>query len=92
MSALGGRASSPRSPGGRHRNQPFLVAERAQALRDAPVPRHPGEAQSDMWQMHDPQARLAIAQDELCLAGRGLWVVAGRGPWPPVRSGCDTWP
>jgi hypothetical protein len=56
------------------------------------VARDPGEAEPDMRQMHDPQPRLAIAQDELCLTGRGLGVVAGLGPWPPVRSGAITSP
>ena len=32
-----------------------------------------------MWQVHDPQPRLAIVQNELCLAERGLSVVAGLG-------------
>jgi hypothetical protein len=50
----------------RHTDEPFFVAERAQALGDPPVARDPGEAEPDMRQMHDPQPRLAIAQDELC--------------------------
>ena len=41
--------------------------------------RDPGEAEPDMRQMHDPQPRLAIAQDELCLARRRLRVIAGLG-------------
>ena len=63
----------------RHADQPFLAAERAQALRNPAVPRDPGEAEPDMRQMHDPQPWLAIAQDELCLARRGLRVIAGLG-------------
>src|SRR5262250_453914 len=62
-----------------HADQPFLAAERPQALRHATVPCDPGEAEPDMRQMHDPQPRLAIIQNELCLARRGLWVVAGCG-------------
>jgi hypothetical protein len=34
----------------RHADQPFLAAERAQALRDPPMPRDPGEAEPDMRQ------------------------------------------
>src|SRR5438552_6172822 len=63
----------------RHADQPFFAAERAQALRDPPMPCDPGEAEPDMRQMHDPQPRLAITQDELCLAGRDLRVVARLG-------------
>src|SRR6202040_3789364 len=63
----------------RRADQPFLAAERAQALRNPPVARDPGEAEPDMRQVHDPQPRLTIAQDELCLAGRGLGVIAGLG-------------
>ena len=61
----------------RDADQPFFAAERAQALRNPPMARDPPEAESDMRQMHDPQPRLAIAQDELCLTGRGLGVVTG---------------
>src|SRR5271165_5378176 len=50
----------------RHADEPFFAAERAQALGDAPVPRDPAETQPNMRQMHDPQPRLAIAQDKLC--------------------------
>src|SRR5437764_7726545 len=63
----------------RHPDQPFFAAERAQALRNPPMPCDPGESESDMWQVHDPQPRLAIVQNELCLAERGLSVVAGLG-------------
>src|SRR3984893_3082071 len=63
----------------RHADQPFLAAERAQALRNPAVARDPGEAEPDMRQMHDPQPRLAIAQGELCLTCRRLGVVAGLG-------------
>jgi hypothetical protein len=59
-----------------HPDQPFFAAERAQALRNPPMSCDPGEPESDMWQMHDPQPRLAISQNELCLAERGLGVVA----------------
>src|SRR5262249_17852517 len=61
----------------RHADQPFLAAERAQALRDPPMPTNPAEAEPDVWQMHDPQPRLAVAEDELRLACRRLGVVAG---------------
>jgi hypothetical protein len=37
---------------------------RLAALRDSPSARDPSEAEPDVWQVHDPQARLAIAQDE----------------------------
>jgi len=57
-------------------DQPLFAAERAQALRNPTVARDPGEAKPDMRQMHDPQPRLAIVQDELCLTRRG-GVVAG---------------
>jgi hypothetical protein len=67
----------------RDADQPLFAAERAQALRDPPVARDPAEAESDMRQKHDPQPRLAIAQDELCLTGRGLGVVAGLGTLGP---------
>src|SRR5438477_10600159 len=60
-------------------DQPLFAAERAQALRNPTVARDPGEAKPDMRQMHDPQPRLAIAQDELRLTGRGLGVVARLG-------------
>jgi hypothetical protein len=63
----------------RHADQPFFAAERPQALRNPPMPCDPGEAEPDMRQMHDPQPRLAIAQDELCLAGRCLGVVSVLG-------------
>src|SRR5712691_1416690 len=63
----------------RDADQPFLAAERAQAWRYPPVPRDPGEAEPDMRQMHDPQPRLAVAQDKPCLAGRHLRVVTGLG-------------
>jgi hypothetical protein len=45
----------------RHPDQPFFAAERAQALRNPPMPCDPGEPESDMWQMHDPEPRLAIS-------------------------------
>src|SRR5437588_11629236 len=38
----------------RDADQPFLAAERTEALRDPPVPRDPAEAEPDMRQMHDP--------------------------------------
>src|SRR5215472_15693987 len=60
----------------RHADQPFFGAERAQALRDPSVPRDPGEAETDMRQVHDPQPRLAIPQHELCLVCRRLGIVA----------------
>src|SRR6516164_2242425 len=63
----------------RDTNQPFFAGERAQALRDPPMTCDPGKAQSNMRQMHDPQPRLAITQDELRLTGRGLRVVTGLG-------------
>src|ERR1700730_17630914 len=63
----------------RHADQPFLATERAQALRNPAVARDPGEAEPDMRQMHDPQPRLAIAQDELCLTSRRLRGVAALG-------------
>src|SRR5438105_4510877 len=61
-------------------DQPFLAAERAQALRDPPMPGDPGKAQTDMRQMHDPQPRLAIAQNQLCLADGSLRIIAGLHP------------
>src|SRR5580700_3511280 len=61
----------------RDADQPFFAAERAQALRNPPMARDPPEGESDMRQMHDPQPRLSIAQDELCLTGRGLGIVTG---------------
>src|SRR5271155_648094 len=63
----------------RHADQPFLAAERAEALRDPSMPRYPGEAEPDMRQIHDPQPRLAIPQDELCFARRAFGVVVGPG-------------
>ena len=42
-------------PRRRDTDQPFLAAERAETLRDAPVPCDPGEAEPDMRQLHDPQ-------------------------------------
>ena len=58
MSSTRGRASSPKVTRRRHANQPFFAAERAQALRDPPMPRDLGEAEPDMRQMHDPKPRL----------------------------------
>jgi len=63
----------------RHPDQPFFATERAQALRNPPMPCDPGEPEPDMWQMHDPQPRLAISQNKLCLAERILGVAAGLG-------------
>src|SRR5215472_17128377 len=60
----------------RHADQPFFAAERAQALRDPSMPRDPGEAETDMRQVHDPQPRLDIPQHELCLVCRRLGIVA----------------
>src|SRR6266550_1944876 len=61
----------------RYADQPFLAAERTQALGDPPVSCDPREAKPDMRQMHEPQPWLAIAQNEICLAGRGLRIIAG---------------
>src|ERR1700732_245775 len=61
----------------RDADQPFFAAERAQALRNPAMAGDPSEAEADMRQMHDPQPRLAIAQDELCLTRRSFGVVAG---------------
>src|SRR5712672_4825581 len=61
----------------RDADQPLLAAERAQALGDPPVSCDPREAEPDMRQMHEPQPWLAIAQNKICPAGRGLRVIAG---------------
>ena len=53
-----------------HADEPFLSAERAQALRNQPVARNAREAEPDMREMHDPQPRLAIVQDALRFAHR----------------------
>ena len=73
----------------RHPDQPFFAAERAQALRNPTMPRDPGEPESDVRQMHDPQPWLAIAQDELRLPGRGLGVIAGLGGLAARLQRCD---
>src|SRR5215472_9978521 len=62
-----------------HADQPLLAAERAQALCDPPMSCDPGKAESDMRQVHNPEPRFAIAQDEFRLARRRLRVVAGVG-------------
>src|SRR5215469_9064782 len=67
----------------RDTDQPFLAAERAEALGDLAVSRDAGEAEPDMRQMHDPQARLAIAENQLRLARRVLGIVMdGADPLP----------
>src|SRR5204862_239227 len=47
-------------PGRRDPDQPFLAAERAEALRDAPVPRDPAKAEPDMRQEEILEPGLAI--------------------------------
>ena len=73
----------------RHTDKPFLAAERPQTLRDPPVTRDPGEAEPDMWQVHDPQSRLAVAQDELWFARRCLRVIAALGALAAGSLRCD---
>src|SRR5437763_6335174 len=69
-------------PGGRDADQPFLTAERAQALRDAPMPRDPAKAEPDMRKVNNPQPGPAIVKHDLCLAARGLRIVPGPAPLP----------
>ena len=69
----------------RHTDQPFLAAQRTEALRDPAMTRDPGEAEANMRQVHDPQSRRAVCQDEVRLARCGFRVVMGLGALP---AGC----
>src|SRR5277367_1455233 len=73
----------------RHPDQPFLAAQRTEALRDSTVSRNPAEVEADMRQVHDPQPRFAMTQDKLRLTRRGFGVVVGLCALAARAQRCD---